>query len=153
MEINYKLHSEKEEYTVYNQKVTKLKTTYKLRLNLPYWIDCFYLFDFFPYRSKTEVAVCQLGNPIIVGEGLKRRRNYEITFTINTISKCNDEDKFDKTKGVHICETKAEIRALEIVKKFMSRIKNSLYLDDKDINTSLNNRLSKNHTNLNRLCE
>lgn len=153
MEINYKLHTEKEEHKIYNQKVIKLKTTYKLKLNLPYWIDCFYLFNFFPHKPISDADVCNLGYPVITGEGLKRRRNYEITFTVNTMSKCKDDDKFNEIKGLHICETKAEIKALKIVSKFISRIKRELCFDDSDINTSLNNRLDKNCKNLNRLCE
>ena len=154
MEINYKLHTEKEEHKIYNQKVIKLRTTYKLKLNLPYWIDCFYLFNFFPHKSISDSAdVCKLSDPILTGEGLKRRRNYEIIFTINTMSKCKDEDKFDETKGLHICETKAEIKALEIVEKFMIRIKEELSLDESTVIPSIINRLAKNYKNLNRLCE
>ena len=157
MEVNYKLQTEKEEYNIYNNKVIKMKTMYKLKLNLPYWIDGFYLGNFFStkLRGKDSIVV-NIEQGFVPGtKGLDRRRNYYIYFPIYTTSKCNDDDQFDETKGVHICETKAEIKALEAVRKFILKMKDIMSIDvhDGQIFASIANRLDKNYINLNKLCE
>ena len=77
MEINYKLKTEKEEYNIYNEKVIKLKTTYSLKLNLPYWIDGFFFFNFFPCTKikRGDDLCCKIKPEIdMQGDGLDRRR-------------------------------------------------------------------------------
>jgi len=152
MEINYKLQTEKEEYKTYNNKVVKLKTTYKLKINLPYWIDGFYLSNFFSTKLKgTDNVVVNIDQGFTSGSGLNRRRNYYIYFPIYTTAKCNNDDTFDETKGVHICETKAEIKALETVKKFILKLKNIISIDKcSEFTISiLDNRIDKNYGHLN----
>ncbi len=154
MEINYKLQTEKEEHKVYNKKVIKLKTNYKLKLNLPYWVDGFYLGNLFSTKLRgNDSIVVNVDQGFVPGtKGLNRRRDYYIYFPIYTISKCSDDDQFDETKGLHICETKAEIKALEAVRKFIHKIEDALSIKNSII-SSLDKRINKNCNNLGRLCE
>ena len=58
-----------------------------------------------------------------------------------------EENKFDETKGLHICETKAEIKALKIVNKFINIIRDKVNLYY-DLNKRLDIRLEKNKKHL-----
>lgn len=153
MKINYKLQTEKEDIKFYNQKVTKLDTTYKLKLTTPYWINSYYLFELFPVKpEKNKDTNIIMDDPFYENEGLNKMCNWVITFHIHTISKCKDDDTFDATTGLHICETKAEIKALNIIRKFIDRIKEAMKLDESCLYTTIT-RLSKNYKNLDRLCK
>lgn len=153
MKINYKLQTEKEDIKYYNQKVTKLDTTYKLKLTTPYWISGSYLFELFPVNpEKDEDTHIIMGDPFYENERLNKICNWVITFHIHTISKCKDDDTFDATTGLNICETKAEIKALNIIRKFIIRIKEAMRLDESCLDTTIT-RLSKNYKNLDRLCK
>lgn len=151
MKINYKLQTEKEDMKTYNNKVTKLDTTYKLKLITPYWIRGSYLFELFPIKpEKNEDANIIMDDPFYENKGLNRA--WIITFHIHTTTKCKNDDVFDATTGLHICETKAEIKALEMVRKFIIKIKEAMRLDDSCLDTTIS-RLSKNYKNLDRLCK
>ena len=151
MKIDYKLQTENEDIKYYNQKVAKLDTTYKLRISLPYWIDSSYVFSLFPLSPKKgDDIVMMIDNPYITGEGLEKVHHFKINYHIHTTSKCKDDDKFDEIIGLHICETKAEIKALEIIRKFMVNLKVNLELDEEPY-YRMGIRLAKNHENLDRL--
>lgn len=84
--------------------------------------------------------------------------NLETTFRISIESKtvCRPGDTFNEVTGKHICETKAEVKLLEIIKKtfelFYINLETVL-LDKEDMLNRIQLRYEKNFANLERLSE
>lgn len=148
--ISYKLSVKDEVYGEFNEgRVIRMRALYEIRLCVPRW---FYLDD--------EIYKDQVFNNVIMdedsGDPIERDGNiiYTFNYLVNTIAKCNtDEDYPDLTMGIYICETRAEIKALNKVKRIVNKLYSIIEKGDnkEEINSSIDTKLDKNLYNLMRL--
>lgn len=137
--IRYRLRQINEKWTAYNSKVIRMQTTYEVTFVVPKWLD---LYEIYQNPEFLEL------------KSYKDAREYTYEFTISSTSKCDQNvDEFDEKRGVHICETRAEIKALEKVKKIINSIYSTIGSEcfDLDLAAKLDKRILKNINNLDRL--
>ncbi len=144
-EITYKLRQLNEEWKVFGDHVVRMHVDYEITITAPRWINVKWMRSTLSSFENLEYQDIETG----VDRGTV---NYIYRIQVSSIAKCNlTKDKFDETTGIYICETRAEIKALEKVK----RIIDSMYKLVKDIETSqtridnlIDQRINKNIQNL-----
>lgn len=148
-ELNYKIKQLNEEWNIFNEKVIRMNIEYEVKFIVPNWFD---------------LDVIELGKDGESFTNLEYKREdyveegdfkiFTYTTQVSSIAKCDlSRDYFDETTGIYICETRAEIKILEKVKKIMTKLYQILEKGNNkdDIKNMIDERLEKNKWNLERL--
>lgn len=145
--ITYKLKQTNEEWRTFNSKVIRMNVDYEVSFYVPAFIDFRFL----------EYAIDSFENLEWCGTEDNEDGYYTWTYRtrVSSISKCDIErDKFSEDTGIYICETRAEIKILNKIKKIIDAVyKNIKILENTQdtIKDQLIERLDKNIWNLERL--
>ena len=149
-ELNYKITQLNEEWKVFNDHVVRMNVDYEIKFYVPGWFTIDYIdsdLDCFENLSFKDLKFLESDNY------QTKILTYEIT--VSSIAKCDlERDKFSEKRGVYICETRAEIKVLEKVRKVIKSlysILESVASSKKFMDDSINERLWKNKCNLERL--
>lgn len=149
MELNYKIRQLDEEWKIFNDCVTRMDVYYEIELSVPVWLDLDNLGFLNNAFENLELKDIQWNEE-------ERKSVYLYNICVSSMAKCDlSKDEFSEIIGVYICETRAEIKVLEKVK----RVLNSIYKtveskNNKDrLDDIINVRLEKNKINLERLKE
>ena len=111
--LNYKIKQIDEEWSVFNDRVVRMSVDYQIEIHIPKWLDFNYFLSMPSYEWLEEYRVGTYRNEPNYDAVVFRKR-------VSSVSKCNISlDDFDEEIGVHICETRAEIKILEFVKRIM----------------------------------
>ena len=146
-ELNYKIRQLDEEWEIFNECVTKMNVYYEIEIHVPIWLDLdalSYLNESFENLEPRDIVVSD--------DSLETVYIYGIC--ISSMAKCDlSKDEFSEVTGVYICETRAEIKVLEKVKRVITNIYKTIGLNDnrENLNNLINERLEKNNLNLERL--
>lgn len=146
MKVNYKIRQLNEEWKTFNDRVTRMNVSYEVDFYVPSWLEL----DAISSSNETFDGLdC---------DGLKMlddgRTLYKYKLKVSSVSKCDlTKDKFDEEIGVYICETRAEIKVLEKVRKVIEVLYSIVYKNNnkEQLDNMILERLEKNNWNLIRL--